>query len=71
MVSPINSTNISTFQRTAQPTTVGQTANRQPQPPVVRSTTANPASDTTITLASAKSTPPTNLPRGSIVDKLV
>lgn len=74
MVAPVNTTGpITSFLRTFQPSNVNQAANRQVAQTVLNQTpvAAKKSSDVTTTLASAKSPPPSNLPRGSIVDKLV
>ncbi len=75
MVAPVSgsSSGVNSLQRTQQSSTVNQTANRQVAQAVLNKTpaTTKPATNTTITLASANAQPPSNLPRGSIVDRLV
>lgn len=74
MVAPVNTTGtINTLQRPAQSSTVNQSANRQVAQAVLNKTpvAAKNSSNVSTTLASANSPPSPNLPRGSIVDKLV
>jgi hypothetical protein len=73
MVSPVSNPGLNALQRAPQAKNVNQTANRQVAQAVLNRTPAagNGASDKTITLASANAQPQSNLPRGSIVDKLV
>jgi hypothetical protein len=73
MVAPVSGSGIGTLQRAQQTTNVNQTANRQVAQAVLNRTPVSKASpaDKTISLASANVQPQSNLPRGSIVDKLV
>jgi hypothetical protein len=74
MVAPVTNTGINPLLRPQQTPAVNQTANRQIAQTVLNSTPAvgkTKPSGTAISLASANSQPPANLPRGSIVDKLV
>lgn len=71
MVAPVNSSTITTLQR-ATPVP-NQAVNRQVAQAVLNKTPSTTPGKATqpITLASANATPNANLPRGSIVDKLV
>lgn len=74
MVAPVNSTTgLNSLLRTQQAGNVSQTANRQIAQVVLNKTPAvvKSSKSPAISLASANSSPPPNLPRGSIVDKLV
>jgi hypothetical protein len=71
MVSPVSNSGVSPLQRPQQTTTVNQTANRQVAQAVLNRTPTVSKPDKTINLASANTQPQSNLPRGSIVDKLV
>jgi hypothetical protein len=73
MVAPINNSNtITTLQRATPQPTINQTANRQVAQAVLnRTPVPNKTVDKNLTLASANANPSPNLPRGSIVDKLV
>ena len=74
MVAPVNNSNlVNTLQRPVQAPAVNQTANRQVAQAVLNKTPtpSKVATSQSISLASANTNPPPNLPRGSIVDKLV
>lgn len=71
MVSPVSNSGLSALQRPQQTATVNQTANRQVAQAVLNRTPTVAKPDKTINLASANAQPQSNLPRGSIVDKLV
>jgi len=71
MVAPVNNTGaLSSLLRTQQTANVTQTTNRKIAQPIIERNAKN-VQPKVIDLASAKSPPPANLPRGSIVDKLV
>jgi hypothetical protein len=70
MVSPVSNVGVGTLQRAQQTPSVNQTANRQVAQTVLNRTPTVSKSDK-LNLASANTQPQSNLPRGSIVDKLV
>lgn len=73
MVAPVNNTGgLNSLLRALQTPAANQAFNRQVAQAVLnRSPSASTSSKAPIELASAKSPPPSNLPRGSIVDRLV
>ena len=75
MVAPVSTppVNVTALQRPQQTANVNQASNRQTAQTVLDSTPvkAKTNAKSNITLASANTQPQSNLPRGSIVDKLV
>ena len=71
MVAPVNNNGgLNALQRTQQAPSVKPTSNRQNPSAVAKRDNDVPSQLKNITLSSSSSPPP-NLPRGSIVDKLV
>jgi hypothetical protein len=71
MVGPVNSSALNSLLRTQQAATVSPKPNQQIAPAGANRSPKAAQPVNAILLASAKSPPPPNLPRGSIVDKLV
>ena len=72
MVGPVNSSSgFSAPLRAPQASSINQASNRQVAQAVLNKTPVNAKSGGALQLAAANSQPPANLPRGSIVDKLV
>lgn len=72
MVGPVNSAGGSAAQlRAPQTSSINQASNRQVAQAVLNKTPVNVKSEGALQLVAANSQPPANLPRGSIVDKLV
>jgi hypothetical protein len=72
MVAPVtNNGGINPLLRPQQTPPVSQTTNRQIAQTVLNTAPSVKSSGKTVSLASANAQPPANLPRGSIVDKLV
>jgi len=72
MVAPVTNSGVSSaLQRAFSTPAVNQKSNQQVAQAVLNRTPVAKPSGTTIDLASANAQPNSNLPRGSIVDKLV
>ena len=72
MVAPVNNNgNVTSLQRPLQAKNITPKTFTDGLVPAKSTPSNKPSSDVTITLASANSRPNPNLPRGSIVDRLV
>lgn len=72
MVAPVTTPPVNPLLRPQATSPVNQAANRQVAQAVLnRTPVASKSQNSSVTLASANSPPSSNLPRGSIVDKLV